>query len=77
MAGDRSLAFAMAGMMGATALWVCQARMEPPRAQPANSAYAAPAIRPQARGVYTGAGVPEPRSKGRLASDTARLSRID
>jgi hypothetical protein len=76
MAGDRSLAFAMAGMIGATALWVCQARMEPPHAQPAKSAYAAPAIRQLVRGVSAGAGFPEQRSKVRLASDTARLSTV-
>ena len=34
MAGDRSLAFAMAGMIGAMALWVCRGNLEPHRAQP-------------------------------------------
>jgi hypothetical protein len=77
MAGDRSLALAMAGMMGATALWVCHARMEEHRAQRAASAYEVPAVRPLARVVSTGTQFREERSKAGLASDRARLSPVD
>lgn len=76
MAGDRGLAFVMAGMIGVTALWAGSKQLH--RVQPATGAYyAAPAVQPAVPvpaqwASHVPSPDPEEPPKARLAADVDR-----